>query len=410
MKKLIKNYLNGDDKTSIIPWGSNPNLTDDQFFNREREISFLTYILNTTKDEIPPALLLTGRRGVGKTALLKKLKRDFENDYLVIYFDLSASNNYQEDKLTRMAFMQLFYKKIIEACHEFGLTTIDKQIEEWFKTHDFTLKKLLDFEGIPVPVPGVEDDYVKLADFVMNLPSRIYEKYSDEMYGILIFIDEFQLIKDLDNETNGFLWYLRSHIQNEKNVSYTFTGSMSIQDKLIGQINGRDGAFGGRMISYELEPFSLETTKKYIVEKASHLEFSEDGIERFYKCTSGIPFYINVFLRLLMSDGVFNKERVSEEFVNALPFLAINLINEWKNLTKQEQRIITSLIDKPLRRVDIANELNVTSGGIGGSLNNLFNRGLIKYEDNRYSIFDHILAAWLKSEYDKRGVYPYRDF
>ena len=93
-----------------------------------------------------------------------------------------------------------------------------------------------------------------------------------------------------------------------------------------------------------------------------------------------------------------------------MPFLAINLINDWKNLSKQEQKIITTLLDEPLRRVDIAKKLDVTSGGIGGSLNNLLNNGLIKYEKSRYLVSDNILIAWLKGEYDRKGVYPYRDF
>lgn len=394
----------------IIPWGLNAELSDDQFFNREKDIAFLTRILDSTRDGIPPALLLMGIRGIGKTALLKKLKKDLENDYLVVYLDLSASNNYQEDKLSRYAFMQLFYKKIIESCREYGLKTIDKEIESWFKTHDFSLKQIISIDGIPVPIPSVDDNYTKLADFVMNLPRKIYEQYSDEMYGIIIFIDEFQLIKDLGNETNGFLWYLRIFIQNERNVSYTFTGSMGIEDNLIGDINGAKGAFGGRMLTYNLEPFSYETTKRYLEERAGHLEFTEDGIERFYACTRGIPFYINTFVRFLMPGEMLDKERVSEEFANVLPFLAINLINDWKNLTRQEQKIITALLDEPLRRVDISRKLEVSSGGIGASLNNLLNRGLIRYEGSRYAVSDRILSAWLKNEYNRKGVYPYRDF
>ena len=35
-----------------IPWGLNADLTDDQFFNRERDIIFLTKLLDSTKDEI----------------------------------------------------------------------------------------------------------------------------------------------------------------------------------------------------------------------------------------------------------------------------------------------------------------------------------------------------------------------
>ncbi|MBE6512110.1 MAG: hypothetical protein E7Z75_03010 [Methanobrevibacter olleyae] len=79
-------------------------------------------------------------------------------------------------------------------------------------------------------------------------------------------------------------------------------------------------------------------------------------------------------------------------------------------MSKQEQKIITTLLDGPLRRVDIARTLNVTNGGIGASLNNLLNKGLIVYEESRYAVSDRILSAWLKNEYGRRGVYPYRDF
>ena len=140
------------------------------------------------------------------------------------------------------------------------------------------------------------------------------------------------------------------------------------------------------------------------------MEFSDDGFERFYKCTRGIPFYINTFVRFLMPGEILDNEKVSLEFANVLPFLAINLINDWKNLSKQEQKIITTLLDEPLRRVDIARNLDVTSGAIGASLNNLLNKGLIMYEESRYAVSDRILSAWLKNEYDRRGVYPYRDF
>jgi predicted AAA+ superfamily ATPase len=80
-----------------IPWGNNSDLDDSQFYNRENELYFLHNILNTTKDGIPPAILLTGVRGVGKTALMKKLRNDFSNDYLVVYVDLSMSDNYQSE-------------------------------------------------------------------------------------------------------------------------------------------------------------------------------------------------------------------------------------------------------------------------------------------------------------------------
>lgn len=72
-----------------LPLGNDTDLEDSQFYNRKEEISFLSDNLELVKKGSTPTILLTGIRGVGKTALMKKLKNDFKNDYLVVYMDLS---------------------------------------------------------------------------------------------------------------------------------------------------------------------------------------------------------------------------------------------------------------------------------------------------------------------------------
>lgn len=116
--------------------GYRKNLDDSLFYNRKEDLEFLTNILDSSQYGSTPTILLTGIRGVGKTALMNKLKNDFKEKYLVIYMNLSYSDKYQKDEFTREAFMELLYKEIINACNEFGLKTIDKQIEKYVKTHD----------------------------------------------------------------------------------------------------------------------------------------------------------------------------------------------------------------------------------------------------------------------------------
>lgn len=134
--------------------------------------------------------------GVGKTALMNKLKNDFKDEYVVIYMDLSLSDKYQKGEFTREAFMELLYKELINACTEFGLKTIDKKIENYVKIHDIKLiKEIISYENVPVPIPGLKDNYSKLASFVMDLPQKIHEEYEDKLKGVFIFIDEFQIIR-----------------------------------------------------------------------------------------------------------------------------------------------------------------------------------------------------------------------
>ena len=391
-----------------IAWGSDEELTDKQFYNRISDIEFISGLLDSTRYGSSPTILLTGVRGVGKTVLMKKLKKDLGKDYLICYVNLTSSNTYQMGKLQRMDIIKIIYNELINSAEEKGLNTLNQKLKKIIRTQNIKIDKLLNFEGIPIPITSLEEDYPKLSEFVMNLPQKLYEEYSEEIKGVFIFFDEFQNIKDLDDEMDAFLWYLRSKVQSQKNVAYLFSGSMSLKDKLIEDIAGKDGAFGGRILTIEIKPFNYVTTKNYLENNASDLQFTKDGIKRFYNCTKGVPFYINIFAKLLPVNEKMNEEKIIKYFKKSLPILGTHLINQWGKLTYQEQRIITSLIDEPLKRVDIAKSLNVTSGSISHSLNSLQNKILIELNNGKYEITDSILKYWLKNYYKERKVYPYR--
>lgn len=386
-----------------LPLGNDNDLDDTQFYNRVDGISFLSDNLELTKKGSTPTILLTGIRGVGKSALMKKLKKNLQNEYLVVYMDLSAIDKYKKNSLTRFDFMKLFYESIIKSCSESNIITIDTKILKYFKTRNFKLDKI---NKIPL-LPLTEEDYTKFTTFVMDLPQQIYENYKKQINGVLIFMDEFQILKQLDEDVKGFLWYIRSVIQSQNHIGYIFSGSMSVKDELIADIAGQKGAFGGRILNFEITTFSFDTTKNYLKEKADYLKFTDDGFKRFYKCTKGIPYYINSFARLLPPNEELNEDKIISEFRKSLPYLLIHLTNEWYKLNNQEKRIITSLIEKPLKRIEIANKLEVTSGAIGASLKTLQNKSLIESDNKKYEIYDSIFKEWLKKEYEEKGDYPY---
>ena len=405
--KMFPNIINKGVNMTSLPLGNDNDLNDAQFYNRIDEISFIRDNLEITKKGSTPTILLTGIRGVGKTALMKKLKKDFQNDYLVVYMDLSAMDKFKTEKLTRFSFMKLFYESIIKACRQSNIKTIDKQILKYFKTRNFKLDKLESIDNIPIPILNSQEDYAKFATFAMDLPQQIYDDCKEDIDGVLIFLDEFQILKQLDEDVNGFLWYIRSVIQSQNHIGYIFSGSMSIKDELIADIAGQKGAFGGRILNYELKTFSFDTTKNYLMEKADYLKFTDEGFERFYKCTNGIPYYVNSFARLLPPNEELNEEKIIYEFKKTLPYLLIHLTNEWYKLNNQEKRIITALVEKPLKRIEIANKLGVTSGAIGASLKSLQNKTLIELDKDGFKIYDQIFKTWLKTEHKEKGDYPY---
>lgn len=229
--------------------------------------------------------------------------------------DLSAIDKYKKNSLTRFDFMKLFYESIIKSCSESNIITIDTKILKYFKNRNFKLDKI---NKIPL-LPLTKEDYIKFTTFVMDLPQQIYENYKKQINGVLIFMNEFQILKQLDEDVKGFLWYIRSVIQSQNHIEYIFSGSMSVKDELIADIAGQKGAFGGRILNFEITTFSFDTTKNYLKEKADYLKFTYDGFKRFYKCTKGIPYYINSFARLLPPNEELNEDKIISDLEN--PYL-----------------------------------------------------------------------------------------
>lgn len=397
---------------SNLPWATSKVLTDEEFFNRTQEISNLTNLLNSTSENNAPDILVTGIRGVGKTVLLNKIKQFMDKNYLVVYMDFSVSQTYQKNKMSLKGVYDFYYQKIIEEAHLKGLNTLKNHINKFFKTNNFKLKEVVVASAfdisIPIPIIGSERDLERYRDFVFRLPREIYDNNKDKIDGVIIIIDEFQVIKELNTYLESFLWNFRGYVTEQRNVAYILSGSMGLQDNLISEIAGQNGAFGGRMLTININPFSKQTTQNYLSERVPELKFTREGFERFYKCTSGIPYYINIFARQLPINLELDENNVIDAFDNNISFIVSHLINEWNRLTTKEKDIIIALIDSPLKRIDLARKLNVKSGSLSDKLNKLQNLDLIRFAGGEYEISEKLLKRWLEIEYSQKGIYPYR--
>ena len=121
-----------------------------------------------------------------------------------------------------------------------------------------------------ISIPKIKDNYPKLSEFVMELPQNIVDS-NNNINGVIIVIDEFQLIKYV-KDPKAFFWLIRSHLQDQSNVCYIFTGSVSYTAEIIEMLNGHTGAFGGRMIQININPFTKEETKNYLNDRLSNIK------------------------------------------------------------------------------------------------------------------------------------------
>ena len=259
------------------------------FFNRKKEINQINSYLSLLDRDIASQLMITGWRGVGKTFLIKKILNDQPKKYMTVYIDLSKIYGGQKGKLTEEDIIKEILNNINENINENGkiydtILNFIKQLK--LKDYDLSNVSLSDIE-----LPDIKENYLKLSKFTMELPQAIVDS-SEEIEGFIIVIDEFQLLSSLKNP-EAFFWMIRSHSQQQFNVSYIFSGSISRTGEIIKMINGQNGAFGGRMLQFNIEPFTKEETGCYLDERHPSLDFTEEGFEMFYSYTRGIPAYVN---------------------------------------------------------------------------------------------------------------------
>jgi len=397
-------------KMSTVPLFIPINEIDKYFFNRKNDITKIEYYLDSLEKNISQRLLITGYRGVGKTFLLHKIKQDAKKEYIVTYLDISRVVGIDNNKLTAKSILL----ELLDAMNESLLENTENNLEKINLeiTNFFNKLKIRDYDFnngtklAEIPIPSTEENYKKISKFVMEYPQKIVEN-NEDINGFIIIIDEFQLLKKLE-EPESFFWLLRSYNQFQSNVSYVISGSVSHTADVINMINGASGAFGGRMIQIDIKPFTKEETAKYFKERFSEIEFTESGFDKFYEYTRGIPLYLNSFYHILSSDEIYDDKKIEETFIKNMDQILVMWIRIWGSLNTSERMIICSMLPREQSSwKDLESNNDLSTATLNKYLKSLQDKGIIDYYNNSYVLTDLMLKRWLEHEKNIYGYYPY---
>lgn len=385
-----------------------PENIDEYFYNRKREIEILNSNLAMLEKGIPNQFLITGLRGVGKTSLLKKVLKDQPKKFLTTYIDLSDIYGRQKGKLSEEEVIKEFLVQIEETIEKDSKLFEKIKNKVYININNLKLKKY-NFNNSSlkdISLPIIEDNYVQLSKFVMELPQKIVDS-SDNIKGFIIVVDEFQLLKTLENP-EAFFWLIRSYTQKQFNVSYIFTGSISNTAEIINMINGQTGAFGGRMFQINVDAFTESQTRHYIEEYSNNIQFTDEGFARFYKCTRGIPAYINSFCNILPNNAQCTPEIIKDSIYLNIDNIAIMWLRVWGSLTDIEKELIILFVENGgIDWTSLVEKTSFSKVTLNKYLDSLSNKGIIEYShDKKYYLADKMLEKWLKVKYETRGRYP----
>ena len=137
------------------------------------------------------------------------------------------------------------------------------------------------------------------------------------------------------------------------------------------------------------------------------IKFTEEGFERFYKCTRGIPLYINSFYNVMDSNQIYTPELVKKTFFTNMEQILIMWIKIWSSLNKNEKNIVEQLVEEDsLTWSELLEKTNISRGTFNKYLTSLKDKGIISYTNQKYSIEDEMLKTWLNYEKEVYGIYP----
>ncbi len=333
-----------------------------KFYNREKELEFLTSIRERSATEAQMTVVV-GRRRIGKTTLLKKA---IENEDTALYLFVTR-------------------KSEILICEEFK-----EEIER----------------KLQVKLFGSFTRFKDLFQYLMDLSA---------MRNFSLIIDEFQEFYTVNPSVYSEMQNIWDSYKNRSRINLIVCGSIYSLMKNIFE-NSKEPLFARATERIHLKPFHVDTLKEILAD--NYPKYKPEDLLAFYVFTGGVAKYVE----LLISKKAFTLGRMLDEVFreNSL------FIDEGRNVLIEEFgkdystyfSILSLIASSKTSRSEIESILEISIGGYLERLENDFNlirkvRPMYSKPGGRnikYEIVDNFLNFWFRFIYKYQSAVEIENF
>jgi len=333
-----------------------------KFYNREKELEFLTSIRERSVEEAQMTVVV-GRRRIGKTRLLKKV---VENEDTALYLFVTR-------------------KSEILICEEFK-----EEIER----------------KLQVKLFGTFTRFNELFQYLMDLSAT---------RNFSLIIDEFQEFYTVNPSVYSEMQNIWDSYKDQSRINLIICGSIYSLMKKIFE-NSKEPLFARATERIHLKPFHVDTLKEILAD--NHPGYKPEDLLAFYLFTGGVAKYVELFI----SKKAFTLGKMLDEiFRENSSFIEEGrtvLIEEFGKDYATYFSILSLIASSRTSRSEIESILEVSIGGYLERLENDFNmirkvRPIFSKPGARnikYEIVDNFLNFWFRFIYKYQSAVEIGNF
>lgn len=283
------------------------------FYNREKEIKFLSNQLLQLRKGIRHNYALVGPRRIGKSSVLVLLERKLKRKNLIpILIDCEGREITRERELSLDLFLNSWGSLILDRYFEhIGLgekikVKLSSLLVEAKDKIVLTLSELLgrlramemktitdyltfriEFEKTTMKERPSAQQLIKLFDDTVGLAEKVGNEKN--LYWI-IMLDEFQVMGKFTKPFD-FLSAFRRHLEHQKRIAYLLSGSnIGMMENIL-----LKRPFGGHIPIEWINPFDQNTATGFLQERFRGLNriIMDDAVKEIVSFTHGHPAYLN---------------------------------------------------------------------------------------------------------------------